>query len=52
MYKCNKCGIIFDQEHKDNECREEIIYNITCLIEKFSTNQLLSIYNFIKTRLM
>ena len=32
MYKCNKCGIIFDEEHKEFECREELLYNITQII--------------------
>lgn len=52
MYRCSKCNIIFNDVHKDNECREELLYNITRLIEKFSTNQLLIIYNFIKEKFL
>jgi len=51
MYKCSKCGIIFNDIHKDFDCREELISNITAFINKFSINQLLMIYNFIKSNM-
>ena len=52
MYKCSKCNVIFNDNHTDYDCREELLYNITSLIEKFSTNQLLIIYNFIKAKFL
>ena len=48
MYKCSKCNIIFDEVHTENECRENLLYNITDLINTFSINKLLIIYNFVK----